>query len=365
MTDELTPEQVDERVEAYEQVHGISAAIPIDLSEDAVPLTAYAEQHKHDLRYCHTRGAWYRWNGAYWELERTRLAFHWAREFCRQWNRKNDKGVAKVRTASAVETFAIADRRFAVTGDIWNRDAWLLATPTGTLDLKTGKLCAPAPADHINRCTSVGPETGAAALWLRFMDQATNGDAELQRFLQQIAGYCLTGITREHALFFLYGPGGNGKGTFVNTLARIMGDYAIAAAMDVFTASKYDRHPTDLADLSGARLVSASETEEGRAWAESRIKQLTGGDPIKARFMRRDFFQYQPEFKLVFLGNHKPVLNNVDDAARRRFDVTPLHAQASETRPGSGGQATGRARPHPDLDDCRVPGLASQQPAAA
>ena len=161
-------------------------------------------------------------------------------------------------------------------------------------------------------------------MWMQFLNEATNGDKDLQHFLQQIAGYCLTGITREHALFFLYGPGGNGKGVFVNTLAHIMGDYGIASAMDTFTASRHDRHPTELADLAGARMVTASETEEGRAWAESRIKALTGGDPIKARFMRQDFFQYQPEFKLMFLGNHKPVLNNVDEAARRRFNIIPF-----------------------------------------
>jgi putative DNA primase/helicase len=103
-----------------------------------------------------------------------------------------------------------------------------------------------------------------------------------------------------------------------------MGDYATTAAMDTFIASATDKHPTDLAMLQGARMVSASETEEGRGWAESRIKQMTGGDPIRARFMRQDFFEYRPQFKLVIVGNHKPVLRNVDDAARRRFNIIPF-----------------------------------------
>ncbi len=76
--------------------------------------------------------------------------------------------------------------------------------------------------------------------------------------------------------------------------------------------------------LRGARLVTASETEEGRAWAETRIKQLTGGDPITARFMRQDFFTYRPQFKLTIIGNHKPILHNVDDAAKRRFNIVPF-----------------------------------------
>ena len=92
------------------------------------------------------------------------------------------------------------------------------------------------------------------------------------RFLQQWCGYCLTGLTREHALAFIFGPGKNGKSVFLNTVSGLLGDYAVTASMDTFTASRSDKHPTDLAMLKGARLVTASETEEGRAWAESRSK---------------------------------------------------------------------------------------------
>jgi putative DNA primase/helicase len=107
-------------------------------------------------------------------------------------------------------------------------------------------------------------------------------------------------------------------------MARIFGDYARTAAMDTFTSSKNDRHPTELAMLRGARLVTASETEDGKAWAEARIKQLTGGDTIAARFMNQDFFEYKPAFKLVVVGNHMPDLHNVDAAAKRRFNIAPF-----------------------------------------
>lgn len=113
----------------------------------------------------------------------------------------------------------------------------------------------------------LAPETIVAALRHTDSIEATAGDRDLMRFLQQVAGYCLTGSTREHALFFIYGPGGNGKSVFLNLLNYVLGDYATTAGMETFTASKNDRHPTDLAMLNGARLVSASETEEGRAWA--------------------------------------------------------------------------------------------------
>lgn len=103
--------------------------------------------------------------------------------------------------------------------------------------------------------------------------------------------------------------------------------------MDTFTSSPNDKHPTDLAMLRGARLVTATETEEGRTWAEARIKQMTGGDPISARFMRQDFFTYTPQFKLTIAGNHKPALRNVDDAARRRFNIVPfLHKPETPDR---------------------------------
>lgn len=300
------------------------STVPIEPSEDGLA-RAFAERYADRLRFDHTRGKWYQWDRARWKEENTQLAFHWARELCREVNKKaDDRALPKVRTASAVETFCRADRRLAVTHEIWDRDPWLLCTPAGTVDLRSGSLRPNDPADHQTRCTAVSPDDAPAPLFRGFLEETTRGDGELQAFLQRLAGYALTGVTREHALFFLYGLGGNGKGTFVNAVAEAMGDYAVTAAMDTFHASKHDRHPAEIAALNGARLVTASETEEGRAWAESRIKQLTGGDPISARFMRRDFFTFKPQFKLVVQGNHKPVLRNVDDAARRRFHIVPF-----------------------------------------
>src|ERR1700733_13925676 len=113
----------------------------------------------------------------------------------------------------------------------------------------------------------------------------------------------------------------NRKSVLLSTITGILGDYHKTSAMETFTASRGDRHPTELADLRGGRLVTASETEEGRHWAESRIKQLTGGDRLSARFRRQDLFEFQPTFKLVIAGNHKPSLRSVDEAMRRRFHM--------------------------------------------
>ena len=202
----------------------------------------------------------------------------------------------------------------------------LLGTPEGVVDLRTGRMRAAKPEDGTTKATAVAPTaTSDCPLWIRFLHEATDGDHEMVRFLRQWFGYALTGDTREHALVFVFGPGGNGKSVFLNVMTGILGDYAATATMDAFIASHGDRHSTDLAMLRGARLVTASETEEGRQWAEARIEQLTGGDPITARFMRQDNFTYVPQFKLTIVGNHKPSLRTVDEAQRRRFNLVPFN----------------------------------------
>jgi putative DNA primase/helicase len=203
-----------------------------------------------------------------------------------------------------------------VTTADWARDLYLLGTPAGTVDLRTGKLREPDPADGITKLTLVAPsEKAECPLWLKFLNETFGNDTAMIRFLQkQWAGYCLTGDIREQALLFGTGDGGNGKGVFLHTLTNIMKDYAVAATMQTSTASPQERHSTE----------TASETEKGRRWAEARIKQMTGGDPITCRFMRQDDFTYVPQFKLTIIGNHKPELQTVDAAARRRFNIIPF-----------------------------------------
>jgi putative DNA primase/helicase len=299
-------------------------------TEDGIAL-AFAAAHQENLRYDHTRASWYVWSGRAWRRDETKVAFSWARALCRQIadqaraNGKPKPSVSKASTASAVERFALSDPSLAVTSVIWDSDTYLLGTPDGTVDLRTGVLRDPDPQDFITRLTAVGPAAAPECpIWIEFLAQVTGNDAEMIRFLRQWCGYCLTGDTREQALVFAYGMGGNGKGVFLSTISKIMGDYCINSAMETFTASRDEKHSTELAMLRGARMVTASETEEGRAWAESRIKQLTGGDKITARFMHKDFFEFQPQFKLTMIGNHKPVLMNVDAAAKRRFNMVPF-----------------------------------------
>ncbi len=288
----------------------------------------FAERHADTLRYVSAWGKWLFWSGSYWQSDDTLLAFDLSRATCREAARQCNKPslsrtLASAKTVAAVERLAKADRRLAATVDQWDADPWLFNTPAAVIDLRTGQSRQHDPADHLTKIAAVSPG-GACPGWLGHLEKVTAGDTELQSFLKRLLGYSLTGSTQAHALFFLFGTGANGKSVVIDTIAGILGDYHKTAPIETFTASTSERHPTELAGLRGARLVTAVETEEGRRWAESRIKTLTGGDRISARFMRQDFFEYQPQFKLLIAGNHKPGLRSVDEAIRRRFNLIPF-----------------------------------------
>ncbi|HYF08400.1 MAG TPA: phage/plasmid primase, P4 family, partial [Acetobacteraceae bacterium] len=230
------------------------------------------------------------------------------------------------------ERLARADRRHAREAALFDADPWALNTPGGVVDLRTGQMRPHRQSDLLTKVTAATPG-GDCRLWRRFLIQITRGDRAVIRYLQHWAGYLLTGETREHAFLFAYGPGGNGKGVFINTFAAALGDYATTAPMETFMASPQAQHPTDLAGLRGARLVVAQETDVGRHLAEARLKALTGGDKISARFMRGDFFEFTPAFKLVMVGNHRPVIRNPDDAMRRRLHLLPLTFKPQQPDP--------------------------------
>ena len=203
----------------------------------------------------------------------------------------------------------------------------MLGTPSGPVCLNGGSIDVPERELYITKSTRVAPEEGEPVLWNKFMDEITSSDQDLQRYLKQVAGYGLTGSTREHALFFAYGSGGNGKSVFLNAIENVMDGYAARATANVFTASKsgYDKHTTDIAMFAGARVVTLSETEEGRSWNEALVKTMTGGDKITARFMRKDNFTYKPQFKLIVASNNKPKIVTVDDGMRRRINIIPFN----------------------------------------
>ena len=309
-----------------------TATLPL-CSDEALALK-FVEQHADDLRYTALWGRWHAWHGSRWAADNTLDVFDRIRKLCRSTIEAHPtltpadaRTLSDASTVTAVERLARCDRRLAATVDQWDADPWLLTTPCGTVDLRAGTMW-PEPCDFITKSTAVAPDFQAdCPRWRAFLRRVTNDDPDLIEYLQRLLGYCLTGSVREHILAFFYGTGANGKGTLINSVTAILGDYVTVAPANMFEATTTDRHPTDLAMLRGARLVAAQETEQGRRWAESRIKSLTGGDPITARFMRQDFFTFQPSFKLVIAGNYKPGLRSVDEAVRQRLHLVPFTVQ--------------------------------------
>ena len=298
-------------------------------TEDEIA-TVFTKLYGLDWKYSTAWGQWYSWNGQRWVQDNLLRFSYEVRAVCRvasgfaniaQQNLRAK--IASASTVSNIDRLVRADPNHAISTEKWDADPMLLNTTGGIINLVTGQIYPHDRNKYLTKSTTALP-TGECIKWLEFLSDITNGNKELISYLQRVIGYCLTGLTSEHALFFLYGTGANGKSVFLNVISAILGDYAKTAPMETFMDTRSDRHPTDLAGLRGARLVCAIETEQGRRWNESKIKAITGGDTISARFMRQDFFEFKPQFKLLIAGNHKPSISNVDEAMSRRIHLIPF-----------------------------------------
>ncbi|MEM1173298.1 MAG: phage/plasmid primase, P4 family [Pseudomonadota bacterium] len=305
----------------------------VAMSEDDLALR-FARLHEDDLRFCAQRGLWFTWDDTRWCPEETLLAWDLVKQLLREAAKYVDpekpnakRSLLSKSKIAAVETLARSDRRMAITLDQFDADPMLLNTPGGVVDLNNGELTASSPELYCTKQTAVTPQRGEPRRFLEFLNWACAGDGEFVDYVQRIMGYCLTGETKEHALFFVHGPGGNGKSVLQDILQWLLADYATSTTFDTLAISNGVQHPTDIAGMKGARLVVAPETEANQRWAEAKIKRMTGGDRIAARFMRQDFFEYTPQFKLFVVGNHKPGFQNVDHAIRRRIHLLPFNQE--------------------------------------
>lgn len=313
----------------------VALEIPPEFSEDSLA-EEFTRQYKSTLAYCAAWSKWLHWDDSRWCEDDTALAVDLSRRVCREASLlaldRPDLGakaktiansISSRRCFAAVEGIARSDRRHVVRLAQFDADPWVLNTPGGILDLKTGDMRAARRSDWCLKQTraSLG---GTCPTWIRFLQDSTGGDGELIGYLQRIAGYCLTGSIAEQKFCFIYGTGGNGKGTFLRMLMWLLNDYGRQANMDTFTEQKFSKHASEIAFFQGARLVVAEETNQGQRWNEARIKSMTGGDPITANFMHMNPFTFFPTFKLLFSGNHKPHLKNVDLAIKRRLYLIPF-----------------------------------------
>lgn len=286
-------------------------------------------QHGHSIRYNVDTALWHKFNGAVWAPTKHELGFQLAAAWARNatgLSKGMKAAVKKITFPSAVEGYMRRDARLMVEATDFDKDPWLLGTPGGTVDLRTGKLRPALPGDMISKCTTVTPaETEDCPIWKKRLigwmtTVGTTVDMEMQKFLQQWAGYCLTGDTSEEKLLFLYGHGANGKGSYVETLAKIMGTYFQEPDQELFIAKKHSRHRQEIAVLAGARMISATEVPATADWDETFLKKVTGGGTISANFMRQNSFEFPIQFKITVSGNDKPTFRGrISEAIRRRF----------------------------------------------
>lgn len=319
----------DFEAEAERRMRAVEALDTSDLSHDTLANRFSAERLRGNGLYVAAWHRWMLWAGARWEADNRLRHMTMVRAFLRDMAQAaSDKDAENLRSdmmRAAVERMARSNEEVAASADQWDADPWLLGTPSGTVDLRTGQLCEARRDDYITKLTAVTPaDTADCPQWQAFLRRIFQSQPDIVPFLQRAAGYALTGQTTEHKLLFAFGTGRNGKGVFFNTLGGIIGDYATVAASSTFLDSGMDSHPTDLASLAGARMVTASELPPGKAWNEARIKSLTGGDPITARRMRQDFFTFEPQFTLMIAGNHMPSFRGIDEATRARVLLIPF-----------------------------------------
>lgn len=327
----------------------------IDLSQDALATDLGARSWDQNARHVATWGKWLFWASTHWQADerldhmtRTRVYLRqrageltdWAErkaaaldaekegdgDKLRRWAKEQARIMRSKNTVAAVESLARSNRESVACADAFDADRLLLGTPGGTVDLRTGKLREARCSDMITKMTACAPAAPGSRpeRWLTFLHEIFDGDADLVAFMQRAAGYALTGLTTEHKLLFLYGTGRNGKSVFLNTLTHIWADYARRAASETFLNTHGDKHATGLAGLQGARLVAGSELPVGKTWDESVIKDLTGGDRMTARFMRGDFFDFDPQLTLMIAGNNQPSFRGVDEAIRARVVLVPF-----------------------------------------
>lgn len=202
------------------------------------------------------------------------------------------------------------------------------------IDLRTGLERPAAVSDYITKSLTpcaIG-DSAKAVRWLDFLEQVFDGDVELIGWLHRWCGYLLTGSTAEQIFLFFFGLGANGKSVFAELLKHVMGDYGRAVASETLTETKRQAGGAspDLADLIGCRLAMSSETEDGSALAESLVKSLTAGDTITARQLYAQPVQFQPAFKLLMLGNHRPIIRGNDYGIWRRVRLVPFTKTFSE-----------------------------------
>ncbi|MEM4721546.1 MAG: phage/plasmid primase, P4 family [Candidatus Methanomethylicaceae archaeon] len=283
---------------------------------------------------------WCVWNGKKWEIDHdSARVLALARDLLPQYYLKRALEEPESRhTFSKYAVNAHSRNRIIAALDLargdlradpreFDRDPWLLNCENGVLDLRTGELLPHDPDRKISKiCACSYDPMAKAPTWEKFISDITLGDRELMAFLQRALGYSITGDVREDKFFICWGSGANGKSTLLQTVRKILGNYAATVAPDAILKRRGDTHPTALADLHGVRFAILIETDEDQFLAEARVKALTGRDAIKARYLHKNYFEFEPQAKIWVASNHRPVVRDTSYAMWRRLDLIPFRA---------------------------------------
>lgn len=302
------------------------------------------QRHGENLRFCEAMGGWLVWTGTRWERDETGEAVRGAKDTAisivheahdpsltekdRQELLKHAFESQKAGRISAMLKMAESELPLPVRASDLDADIMALNTKSGTIDLRTGDVRAHEREDLLTKLAPVEWQADAECpMWMAFLDRVMDGNQALIAFLQRTAGYLLTGDTGEEKVFVAYGKGRNGKGVYVETIAALLGEYAVKIPAEVLLeAKKADTQgPTPyLARLKGARFVHASETTEGRRLAEALVKETSGGDTLTARYCHANPFDFRPTHKILLATNHKPTIRGTDEAIWSRIYLIPF-----------------------------------------
>lgn len=342
--DGVPAQATSDPVAAQASEHGL---LPDSLS-DRGNAKLFVSLYGRDFRHVPGLG-WYRWSGFRWEMDEDDNVLWAAGEMAESLAetdaraRYTDSALRRHRrralSTSGIKAMlmqAKAAPGMVLNASLLDADPYALCTPDGVIDLTTGALAPPDPEKHYHsRATSVPSRTMATPRWQRFLTD-TFGDGadghEMIDFLHELLGYSITGDVGAQIMPFLYGQGKNGKSVLLDVMVKLLGDYADAAPPGFLMARPFEGHPTDLAELHGRRIIVCSELKPGDRFDEARVKLLTGGDRIKARRMRQDFFGFNPTHKLWLLGNHRPEVGTGGYAFWRRMKLIPFERVVADDR---------------------------------
>ena len=296
----------------------------------------FFEKYGDVIKYCDALGGWFIWDGTRWKKDDTfqiiRLVKNTVKQMYQMAKVNNDKFLFKHSVKSEAESRLRAminlvrcEGDIATRSEQFDNDMYLLNCRNGTLDLLTGKLRPHNKTDYITRRVELNyNESADCPEWRRFLMTVFKAAQELIDFMQKAVGYSLSGSIKEQCIFILYGVGMNGKSTFLKHIFRILGDYAMNTPANTLMEKYNDSIPNDVARLKGSRFVTAVESGKSRSLAEAQIKHLTGDDPISARFLHREYFDFFATFKIFFATNHKPKISGTDEGIWRRIVTIPF-----------------------------------------